>query len=188
MEQDNYKREKLLLQIKGDVPNFEEQEILEFSKIIIPNIHFFFCNERREKLKKYCSDNLIEKVLKNKELYRITKDIDNTRVGYARLEEYINDEGKCYIKVYASVFFYDEAANNENNSDSYDKYWNDIWVITYEGNFNKQIMNKCPTCGATMEYNKAKQMFTCNYCRNSLYYSQINWRIVDIEVNGINYK
>ncbi len=95
---------------------------------------------------------------------------------------------KLYIKVYALVFFFDDADNNMNNEDKFDKYWNDIWVVTYEGNGNKKIMNKCPACGADMEYNISKKMFTCNYCRNSVYYSQINWKMVDVEVNGINYK
>lgn len=188
MELNNKEREDLFLQIKRDFPNFEEQELLEFSRIIIPNIHFFFSHERNEKLSKYCSKQLIQKVLQDRVKYRITRDIDNTRVGYARIQEYIKENNKCYIKVYTSVFFYDEAANNIENSDSYDKYWNDIWTITYKGNFDKEITNKCPTCGASMEYNHSKHMFTCNYCRNSLYYSQINWQIVDIEVNGIEYK
>ena len=188
MDISEYKGEDLLLKIKRDMPNFDREEILEFTKIIIPNIHYFFSNGKEDKLNKYCTDNVIRKVLENKQAYRISKDIDNVRVGYERLEDYKNENNKMYIKVYSSVFFYDEASNNENNWTSCDKYWNDIWVVTYEDKFEKEIINKCPNCGAFMEYNKSKHMFTCNYCKNDLYYSQINWRIVDIDANGINYK
>lgn len=182
-----YENDNILMRMKTEIPNFDDEELLEYTKIIIQNLHSFFCNGKLEKLNRYCSDALINKVLQNKEKYRITKNMDNVRVGYARLYGYVNKENKYYIKVYSSVFFYDDVDNNYENEDNYDKYWNDIWVVTYEGIGAKDNLNKCPTCGASMEYNLSKHMFTCNYCRNSLYYSQINWKLVDIDVNGINY-
>ena len=188
MNSTNYENNNLVYQIKSDFPNFDEQELLEYTQFVVPNIHHFFSYEKNVNFKKYCSDELIEKILEHKNLFRISTNIDSTRVGYARIQEYSNQNNKFYIKVYSSVFFYDDVDNNVNSHDPYDKYWNDIWVITYEGNTGNEFINKCPYCGASMEYNRSKHMFTCNYCRNSLYYSQIHWRLVDIEVNNINYK
>ena len=36
--------------------------------------------------------------------------------------------------------------------------------------------------------NKKRYMYTCDYCKNNMYYSQINWKLNDIEVNDIKYK
>lgn len=188
MESLDIKRKELLSKIKEDFTNFDEGELLEFTGFAVPNIHYSLSHEKKEKAIKYCTESLINKMLDNKEKYRISNDIDNIRVGYARIEDYINEDNKYYIKVYTSIFFYDDVDNNEIIDCNYDKYWNDIWVLTYEGNIGKEIINKCPACGASMEYNKSKHMFTCNFCRNSIYYSQINWKLTDIEVNGINYK
>ena len=187
MNENNFEQQELVLKIKEVIPSFDYQELLEYTKIIVPNIHLLFCNDKNDKLKRYCNDKLIEKVFENKKIYRINSDIDNARVGYARLQDYYSENDNNYVKVYSSVFFYDESANNLQKTDGFDKYWNDIWVITYEGDFGNDNVNKCPTCGAPMEYNNSKHMFTCDYCRNSLYYSQINWKIVDIDVNEIEY-
>lgn len=189
MEDINHKVKQVELQIKEEIPTFDSEELLEFTKIIIPNLYNFFNYEREEKLEKYCNNELIKKVLENKGKYRISKDIDIVRVGYARLDDFMNLDGKVYIKVYASVFFYDDAENN-NSLDIYacDKYWNDIWTITYEINDNKEKINKCPNCGASMTYDKKRYMYTCDYCKNNMYYSQINWKLNDIEVNDIKYK
>ena len=184
-----YAKDDLIIKIKSEIPNFDAQGLIEYTKFAIPNIHMFLSKENLEKIKKYCSDKLIHKFKKDKTTYRISKNIDNVRVGYTRLDGYINKDNKFYIKVYSSVFFYDDIDNNINsNENDYDKYWNDIWVITYEGHECKTIMNKCPACGASMKYDNHNHMFACDYCRNSLYYSQINWKMVDVEVNGGNYK
>ena len=184
----NNKNENILLKIRKIFPTFDEEELLEYTKAIIPNVSYFLNYENKMKLKRYCSDEFISKALENKDIYRISKDIDSARVEYARLKEIIEKEDKLYIKVYASVFFYDDVDNNTNSIDGYDKYWNDIWIITYEANSTDNISSKCPNCGAQMDYNVSNHMFTCNYCRNSLYYSKINWKIIDITVNEINYK
>lgn len=90
--------------------------------------------------------------------------------------------------MFTSVFFFDDVSNNKNNIDGYDKYWNDNWTITFEKNTENEVINKCPNCGALMEFNNSKHMFTCDYCRNNIYYSRIDWKIVDITVNEINNK
>ena len=179
---DVYEREKVLNNIKTEIPNFKEQELIEYTKNAIPNVHRFLSQEREEKLNKYCSIELIKKMQSNPEIYRISKNIDNVRVGFAGIEGYDYSEGKIKIRIDTSIFFYDDVDNNINNQESFDKYWNDIWIITYELNDIKENINKCPSCGASMEYINSKNMFTCNYCRNSIYYSQINWKIIDVEV------
>ncbi len=185
---ESFEKEEAIMRIKSEIPNFSEQELIEYTKIAIQNVHTFLCKGKLDKTKKYCSQELLKKFEQNKELYRISENVDTIRVGYARLEGYINEDNKVYVKVYASVFFYDDVDNNNDSEDAYDKYWNDIWVVTFEVKGDNSIMNKCPACGANMEYNIAKHMFTCGYCRNSIYYSQINWKMVDIDVNGIIYK
>ena len=190
MELTYYNKQSLIEKIKADVPGFDEEELLEFARFAIPNVHLLFSQEKSDILKKYCSDDLIKKVLENKKDYRISSDNDITRVGYSRLQDYKNENNEIYVKVYNSVFFYDRVSNNQviDEMANFDKYWNDIWVVTFQGNFGRDIMTKCPFCGAKMEYNSSKHMFTCENCRDSLYYSHINWKIVDIEVNKINYK
>ena len=177
---DTYEKNKLLAEIWAEMPNFDEDQLLEYTKIVIPNIHKFLSQENLSKASKYCSQKLIEKILSNKNTYRISKNMDNVVVQYARLDGYSTINNKLYIKMYTSVFFYDDVDNNINNEEGFDKYWNDIWIITYELNDNPKAISTCSSCGATMEYNRYKHLFTCNYCKNSVHYSQTNWEMVDI--------
>ena len=188
MEFNNNDNENLSLRITKNMPSFNEDDLLDYTKLRIPLIYNYFNCEDKSKLNKYCSSELITKVLSNKEQYRISNDIDNIRVGFASLKDYTEKDDIPYIKVFTSIFFFDDVSNNKNNIDGYDKYWNDNWTITFEKNTENQIINKCPNCGALMDFNNSKHMFTCEYCRNSIYYSRIDWKIVDITVNEINYK
>lgn len=183
-----YNSENSLSEISKNKIPFNESELIEYTKFAIPQVYNYFSSENTEKLQKYCDNELITKVLKDKETYRVTKDIDSIRVGFATLKDFSEKDDKTYIKVFTSVFFFDDVSNNQNSIDGYDKYWNDNWTITFERNTENQIINKCPNCGALMEFNNSKNMFTCEYCRNSIYYSRIDWKIVDITVNEINYK
>jgi hypothetical protein len=178
----------LIMKIREKLPNFDEQELLNFTKASIPHMHKAFIENRTDKIKEYCCNSLIEKILNNNVLYRISPDIDNVRVEFTRLEGYSYKDDKFYVKVYASLYFYDDVENNLDSIELYDKYWNDIWVITYEGNGNKQIANQCPTCGAYMKYDTFSKMFKCEYCGNGFYYSSIEWKMIDIDVNQTIYK
>ena len=184
---DIYEKEKALMNLKAKVPKFDEEEIVEYTKNVIPNIHIFLSQEKIDKVSKYCSEEVINKLKSNKKLYRISNNIDSIRVVFARLEGYNDSNEKIQIKIYASIFFYDDVDNNEISEETVDRYWNDIWIITYELEGNKDIINKCPSCGATMGYSSLNHMFTCDYCRNSLYFSQIEWKIVDMEVQEASY-
>ena len=180
---DSYEREQLLMNVRTEVPRFNEQELAEYTKTIISDIHRFLCQGKSDKITKYCSEELIQKMLLNKETYRISQNMDNVRVQHTRLHDFYKSNNKIYIKMYVSIFFFDDVDNNYNNEESNDKYWNDIWIVTYELDDDAEVTNKCPSCGASMEFNRFTNMFTCNYCRNSMYYSEIKWKIVDIEVD-----
>ena len=182
---DIYEKEKVLMEIRAEIPRFNEEELAEYTKTVLPDIHRFLCQGKSDKITKYCSEELIQKMILNKEVYKISENMDNVRVQHARIDGFSNSDNRIRIKMYASVFFFDDVDNNINNEESYDKYWNDIWIVTYELDEDIEITNKCPSCGAPMEYNSFKHMFTCNYCRNSVYDSEINWKIVDIEVDGV---
>ena len=174
----------LLLDIKKEIPDFNEDELIEYTQYVIPNIHHFFSNGEKDKLKKICSEKLINKVFEQKETYRISNNIDNINVQFVKIENCINEENHFYIKIYASIFFYDKIANNICKYSSTDKYWNDIWTITFKdkNRIEEKNQTKCPNCGASMEYDKTKKLFTCSYCRNHIFITEMNWEIVDIEV------
>ena len=59
-----------------------------------------------------------------------------------------------YIKVYISLYFYDDVNNNIDKDCEKDKYWNDTWIITYKINGGKTKDNcNCSNCGSVMKYN-----------------------------------
>ena len=177
-----YEKKQLINRIQTEIAGFNQYELIDYTKISLLNIYRFLCEEKLEKVSKYCSEKLINKMIANKDEYRISKNIDTISVCHASIIEFDKIKNKAYLKIRASIFFYDDVSNNIDNTEFFDKYWNDIWIITYELNNNGNILNKCPCCGSFMEYNKLKHMFICNYCRNNIYYSQIKWKIVDIEV------
>ena len=184
-DQDKKIDEKYLIlrKVQSVFGNFNEKEFVEYTKNIIPIIYNYI-NTDNDNVKKYCSDELIKKIQENKETFRISKDMDNARVAFAGIKDVEENENDTFLIVSVSILFYDNVVNNayfEQNG-SYDKYWNDIWIIKFKKVTEKDVINKCPNCGASMEFNQLKGMFTCNYCRNSVYYSRIDWEIVDIEV------
>lgn len=189
MESIGYTSQMLINKIKEDFPDFNEMELLDFTKFVIPHVHLFLREGKCDQAKKYCSDDMIKKMLDNKEIYRLSPDIDSARVGYARLEDYTNKEDEVSICVYTSIFFYDEVSNNKviDEKNNFDKYWNDIWQIKFRTKLEKNAIIMCPTCQTQMTYNRSKNMYTCENCKNSIYYSKINWEIVDIDVNKVNY-
>lgn len=179
-----FEKKQLINRIQTEIAGFNQYELIDYTKISLLNIYRFLCEEKLEKVSKYCSEKLINKMIANKDEYRISKNIDTISVCHASIIEFENSNNKVQLKVRASMFFYDDVDNNVDNTEMYDKYWNDIWIITYELKNNGNILNKCPCCGSFMEYNQLKHMFMCNYCRNNIYYSQIKWRITDIEVEN----
>lgn len=119
-----------------------------------------------------------------------TMRLNKQNVKYKRERKNKNENENFYIKVYSSVFFYDDVSNNENvdSNNNFDKYWNDIWQVTFKGDFGKDLITTCPFCKSPMQYNHSKNMYTCENCKNSIYYSKISWKIADIQVNKVQYK
>ena len=178
----------VIMKIREEIPNFDEKELMDLAKTSIPAIHALLVKGKTKNLQEYCVDTLIDKFLNNNALYRLSEDIDGVRVEFARLDGCIHKEDKFYVRVYASIYFYDNVDNNYDNVELFDKYWNDVWIITYEGNESdkansiKSVVNQCPTCGAFMNYNSYKKVFKCDYCGNTICYAPIKWKMVDIEV------
>lgn len=95
-------------------------------------------------------------------------------------------DDEIYIQVYSSIYFYDDVGNNVENYSVSDKYWNDIWIVTFResSGLNKKNSN-CVNCGAIMEYNKVRDIFKCEYCGNIIQNkSDSKWEIVDIELGN----
>ena len=187
------KPESLILEIKKSIKDFNEAELLDYTKYAIQNLHYFFCNDRFDKIKKYCSKDVIEKIINQKDKFRITNNIDRVNIQYMRISDTYTKDDICYIKLYVSIIFFDDVSNNPDfdeleatGTDYIDPnyYWNDIWEITFKENLHQGLVPqiKCPNCGASMDYNKDTKTLTCNYCRNHMLVTQINWKIVDIDV------
>ena len=110
-------------------------------------------------------------------------------IQYTQLYDFIKKDNEIYIQVYASVYFYDNTNNNFYFDDAKDKYWNDIWIITYKETGDVGNNCNCTNCGAVMEYNKFKDLFECQYCGNVVDNRlNKNWEIVDIELGNVEYE
>lgn len=173
---------ELLFDIKKEIPYFNKEELLEYTKYAIPNIYNILKNEQTQEIKIKCDKKIIEKMLQNKTKYRISKYMDHISIQYVDLYDYIKKDNEMFMQIYISIYFYDNAQNNKGCKYIEDKYWNDGWIVTYK-NTTKQENYNCTNCGAIMEYNKTEDIFECKYCGNKSY-NQFNtsWEIVDIEI------
>lgn len=173
---------EVFFEIKNDIPEFNREELLEYTKWGIPQLYIALKNKREIKLKK----ELINKLLKEKNKYRINDNIDHICIQYTQLFDYIKKHNETYIQVYASVYFFDNVENNITyNLFENDKYWNDIWIITYKQKTESKLKkyNNCYNCGAIMKYDNIKKIVECEYCGNIVYDNlNINWEIEDIEI------
>lgn len=176
-----------LKNIKEEMPFFNKEELIEYTKWAVQKLYNAIKNEDEIKIK--CKEGLINKLIKEKFKYRITKDIDHISVQYAQIYDFNKIENKKYIKVYTSVYFYDNVTNNMMNSGiTKDRYWNDIWIVTYEDNseIGCEKDNKCNNCGAIMEYDSIKEVVKCKYCGNTIYNKlNGNWTIEEVNTNWI---
>lgn len=134
---------EILLKIKNDFPGFNKDEILEFTKESILNLYNELKNENLKDLN--YEKNLIDKLIKEKNKFRISEDIDHISVQYVELFDYIKQENKNYIKIYCSIYFYDNTQNNLYGNHTNNKYWNDIWIITL-ANGKQENKNSCSKC------------------------------------------
>lgn len=134
---------EILLKIKNDFPGFNKDEILEFTKESVLNLYNELKNENTKNLN--YEKNLIDKLIKEKNKFRISKNIDHISVQYVELFDYIKQENKNYIKIYCSIYFYDNTENNLYGNRTNNRYWNDIWIITFT-NGKQENKNSCSKC------------------------------------------
>ena len=168
------------LDIKKDIPQFDMEKVIDFTKGVILNIYNAFLNEDMKSIKVRIEDELINKISNNKDLYRISKNFDRVAVEKVILQGYEKREDGIYVTIYANVNFFDDVDNNEDGAVGNDKFWYDRWIITYKAISN--IGNNCKNCGAEMEYNKETDSYECKYCRSVFYRDSKDWKVMDIKV------
>ena len=173
----------IIFKIKSEIPKFKKEDFMEYAKWTVPQLYSSLKNEKEIDIK--CSNELVETLIKNKTLYRIKKEIDYISIQYTELIDFKKEENNIYVKVYMSIYFKDDVSNNIINIDDRDRFWNDIWIVTYKKDLSyKDIDAKCNNCGAIMEYNSIDEILKCDYCGNiKICNDSQNWKIVDIEVN-----
>ena len=183
-----YKRRdsvEVLYEIKNQMPEFNKEDFLDYAKWTIVSIFNSLKKDSKSEIKGNYDPKLIEKLVLNKDKYRIKKDIDDISVQYLELMDFIKEGNKKSIKLYASIYFYDNSKNNYNCPQDNEKYWNDIWIITFDLDENtiNSINNKCPNCGANMLYDKQKEIYKCKYCNNIINSNNNSyWKISNIEI------
>ena len=174
---------EVLFEIKYIMPEFNKKEFIEYAKWTITNLYNDLKKENKLEITGNCELKLIDKLLSEKEKYRITSDIDHISVQYIEIIDFIKDKNRKTLKLYTSVYFYDNEKNNEKIKHG-EKYWNDIWVVDFDldPKSTNSINNNCPNCGATMIYDKFKEKYKCNYC-NTIINSHNNayWKLSNIE-------
>lgn len=104
---------EVLLEIKKEMPLFDKNQIIEYTKWAIPILYESIKYGDTKNLKINCKSNLIKKLSKMKYEYRITDDIDRVSVHYAELFDFIKTENEAFVKLYISVYFYDNVTNNK---------------------------------------------------------------------------
>ena len=178
---------EILRDIDRGLPGFDKEDLLNYTKWAILNLHEEFKNGQTNKNTVRCKNEFINKLINEKEKYRMTTNIDHITVQHVKLYDSIKENEETIIKVYASIYFYDDENNNIENAEDNESYWNDIWIITYrDAKTNKLEDGKCKNCGAIMNYNQMKKIFKCDYCGNVVTTQKWNrdWEILDIEVEN----
>lgn len=188
---------EILRQIKNHIPLFEKDKILTYTKWAVPRIYELVKYSDIKKLKSICSEKIIEKMEKSKLEYRINDDIDRVVVQYASLHDFIyKNDDEMYIQVYTSVYLHDNVLNNGPLDDELleqimksnlkNKYWNDIWIVTYGK--KKRLINvksaNCSNCGAIMKFDRNDNLLKCEHCKNIVFGTvedNDDWEIVDIQ-------
>ena len=173
-------RVMLEFEIKKDIPQFDRDKVIDYTKGVILNIFNSFASNDLNNIKIRISSDLLKKISDNRELYRISKNFDSVVVQNVSICDYEKREDGNYVKVRTTVNFFDNVDNNEDGDKEVDKFWSDRWIITYKALSN--IDNNCKNCGSEMEYNKETDTYECKFCRSVFYKDSKDWKVVDIEV------
>jgi len=175
---------EVFLDIRNEIPGFNRKELLDYTEWAIQKLYNSLKNE--EKLEIKCKPQLINKLNKERDKYRINNNMDHISVQYVELFDSLKKDNEMYIQVYLSIYFYDNVENNIDNDSINDKYWNDIWIVTYKEGIKSDRKNyNCANCGAIMKYKQVRDTFECEYCGNIIHNnSDSKWEIVDIELGN----
>lgn len=182
----NIKKDKVVIEneIKSDMPQFDRGRLIEYTKGVILNLYNSIKENNLNNINVRISKEFLNKMITDRELYRISSDFDNISIIYVDLYDYVKDEQFNYVKVYASITFFDNVSNNQDKSvyniNSDQKFWNDGWIITYKAISDSD--NNCRNCGSEMEYNKIKDAFECKFCRSIFPRDSKDWKVVNIEI------
>ena len=174
---------EVVFEILNEIPGFKKDELLEYTKWAIQRLYYSLKNGEEIKVK--CKSELINKLNKEKVKYKIDKNIDHISIQYVELYDSIKKDDEMYIQVYVSVYFHDDVENNVCEYSMDDKYWNEIWIVTYRANSKSDTRknSNCINCGAAMQYRRLKDTFECEYCGNTIQNDTNSiWEIVDIEL------
>lgn len=175
---------EVVSEIRNEIPGFNKEELLQYTQWAIPKLYNSL--KDAEELEVKCKPELINKLNEETDKYRINKNMDHISIQYVELFDSIKKDNEMYIQVYLSIFFYDNVDNNIDNNLINDKYWNDIWIVTYrESVKTDRKKSNCVNCGAIMQYNQIKDSFKCEYCGNIIdNKSDSKWEIVDIKIEN----
>lgn len=178
----NKETQEILMRIKQNIHTFDKEKFLEYTKWHIENLYQLIIKKEYAKIGEYVSQGVVDKLVNNQEEYRITPTMDSARVQYIELYDAMT-ENEIYVKVYMSIYFFDDASNNEQTGKK-DIYWNDIWIATYKFHQNTNTTDlNCKNCGATMSFKERKDVMECEYCGSKSHISQSisKWILEDIE-------
>lgn len=171
----------MIYAIKNEIPDFDEEELLGYIKWALRNLYNSLSQNKEINVK--CSEEVVNKILNNKEKFKLNSDIDTISIQFAQINDYAKIEDKINIKIYTSIYFYDNTINNNKRLGTDERYWNDSWMITIRE--AAEDLGKCKRCGAEMNYNKLDDSYECEYCRNKVYNKEnFDWEIIDIEVKN----
>ena len=173
---------EILWNLGREIPGFKSEDLLQYTEWAIPKLYNSLKNKERLEVK--CTSELINKLNEQSLKYRITENMDHISVQFVELFDNIKKDNEIYIQVYVSIYFYDKVKNNIDDESKNDKYWNDIWIVTYrEGIESKRNNSNCANCGAIMKYNQMSNIFECEYCGNIIHDKFNSKReIIDIEL------
>lgn len=181
-------KDEMLKDLENNIRMFDSSfmvaELNDFIKRAIPALVVDLKENGDNVSKVKATKELIDKMLANKDLYKIDNNYDRVHVFYVNLQDYYIDDNNNYpVMVFdISIMFYDNTANNARHDAEPERYWDHKWKVklTYDAS---TVHSTCAKCGANMEFVPSLDLLNCKYCGNKVVNAIKNkWRILDIEV------
>ena len=182
------KRPRSIEEIEEDIKRkfiiFNKEELFDYIKWVIANLHYDIKDGTIDETKTVFSTTLQKKLEENRQMYKLTSDTDRFVVQYIDIYNCIEDNGVPAIQLYVLLNIYDDVSNNQNNNmGTKNRFWNDAWIITCKEDTKKREKFRCMNCGAYMKYNDIKDRFDCHYCGDVIFTKpKVDWLIDDIRI------